>query len=127
MFISCEASGSRHPLLDIWILVHGCDGHLPVLHRPLQHGIIWSAAEVKGHGNVVTVSNFSSIRVNADPKTVTFRVVGAIAANFFTGGRSGEQAREVLDLPDAVGTNGLCECDVIDQDGTRGVSRSSDG
>lgn len=88
-------------------MVHGNNGNLAVFHRPFHDGIVFSAAEVHGHADVVWIIEVSSFRVDADAKRVALGVDKALAFDGATSSGSGEMASEIRDLPNGDGANGL--------------------
>lgn len=113
MATCCKASCRGHPQLYIWVLVHGNNGHLSVFHWPFHDGIVFPAAEVHGHADVVGIFRVSSIWIDADAEGVA---LGADKAFTFDGAATrsgGENAGEIADLPNSDGANGLREGDII--------------
>lgn len=108
-----EASCRGHSQFHVRVLIHGNDGRLPVLGRPLHHCIIFPTAEVQAHADVVLVGAVSSIGVYTDAERVALWVEEAFAFNWGAGGSGCEEVVEVVDLPHSTGTSSLSKSDVI--------------
>lgn len=94
-------------------MVHGDNGHLSVFHWPFQDSIVFPAAEVHGHADIVWIIKVSSIWIDTYAERVALRVDKAFAFDGAASRGGGEKTSKIVDLPNGDGANGLSESDVI--------------
>lgn len=119
--ISCEAASRRHPLQNIWVLVHHHQGGLMVDSWPLHHSVILPTGQVEVEPYVVpSVITVTGQRHDTYAVTVAFTAVEARAVKNSVDISHFHDLGEVTDCPHSVGAVRFRQADVVDVDASSG-------
>lgn len=118
-----ETASWRHPLQNIWVLVHHHQCGLSVHSWPLHHGIILPTGQVKVKPNIVPcVITVTGQRYDTYAVSIAFTAVEAGAVDNSVDISHFHDPGEVTDCPHRVWASCLNQADVVYVDASSGSS-----